>query len=125
VLRLIDIVLILLFGFISISHIDRSIAVELPQASYLPELPPDFENWAVVAVDESGAWICGFGKLVMQDPAGLENWLLGEKEAGVTHVRLRMEKTRPSAEVAQLKSLCEKLDLALALEVLVNRESVE
>ena len=68
-LRLIDIVLILLFGFISISHIDRSVAVELPKAEFLPRQVPDFENWAVLTVDSGGGWILAVAREKTSDTA--------------------------------------------------------
>lgn len=120
-LRLIDIVLILLFGFISISHIDRSVAVELPKAEFLPRQVPDFENWAVLTVDSGGGWICGFEKSRVTQPAELEAWLRQEQEAGVRHLRLRLDRQRPAADVALVQRLCEELDMALAIEVLLDR----
>lgn len=120
-LRLIDIVLILLFGFISISHIDRSIAVELPQAEFMPRIAPDFENWAVVTVDEHGTWICGFDRTRISGVAELSQWMASEQRNGVTHVRLRVDRNRPSSEVALLQGVCEELDMALALEVILSR----
>lgn len=115
-LRLIDIVLILLFGFISISHVDRAWEVDLPQASFVPDLPPDFEDWVVVAVADDG-YVCGAERVRLPDAEALRAWLGLEAAAGATHVRLRADRDRESRSVAQVTQLCEELELDLALEI--------
>lgn len=115
-LRLIDIVLILLFGFISISHVDRAWEVDLPQASFVPELPPDFEDWVVVAVADEG-FVCGAERLRLPNEIALGAWLAREAAAGATHVRLRADREHESRIVSSVAALCEGLDLDLALEI--------
>jgi biopolymer transport protein ExbD len=115
-LRLIDIVLILLFGFISISHVDRAWEVDLPRASFIPDLPPDFEDWIIVAVDGEG-YVCGAERLRLPDGEALGRWLEGEAAAGASHVRLRADRQAPGRSVAQVTELCRRAGLNLALEV--------
>ena len=118
-LRLIDIVLILLFGFISISHVDRAWEVDLPQASFVPELPPDFEDWVVVAVAGEG-FVCGAERVRLPDADALRLWLEREAAAGANHVRLRVDRDRESRSVAIVSGVCEALRLDLALEIRLN-----
>lgn len=121
-LRLIDIVLILLFGFISISHFDRGMEVELPVAGHLPRLQAEFEGLALVGLDASGAYVCGQERLVVESGEDLRAWLMGERDAGAVQVRLRAHRGRPSAEVARLQRICTELELGLTLEVVRRPE---
>lgn len=116
-LRLIDIVLILLFGFISISHFDRGLEVELPRAGHLPRLQAEFEGLALVALDADGSYVCGQERRVAEDEDGLRAWLDAEKTAGATQVRLRADRGRPAADVARVQRLCTELGLGLTLEI--------
>lgn len=120
-LRLIDIVLILLFGFISISHFDRSLTVDLPRAGHLPRLQPDFTRQAVVAVTAEGAIVCGMDRLRMAGTEDLRDWLAAEQAAGAVQVRLRTDRARPAAEVALVQDLCLELDMGLTLELIRER----
>ncbi|MDP2361006.1 MAG: hypothetical protein Q8O14_09665 [bacterium] len=121
-LRLIDIVLILLFGFISISHFDRGLEVDLPRAGHLPRLQADFENLVLISLDEAGGIVCGMERRPAAGEEELRAWLAGEKAAGAVQVRLRADRARPSAEVALVRDLCAELDLGLTLEVIRQRE---
>jgi len=124
VLRLIDIVLILLFGFISISHFDSSVSVQLPEAGHMPRLQAEFQNLAVVSLNEAGAFVCGPERHQVADATELRDWLAGEQAAGATQVRLRADRGRPSSEVALLQELCGELDLGLSLEIIRRAEEI-
>ena len=116
-LRLIDIVLILLFGFISISHFDRGVEVELPKAGHLPRLQAEFEGLALVALDADGTFVCGLERHVADGEDDLRAWLAAEQLAGATQVRLRADRGRPASDVARMQRLCGELGLGLTLEI--------
>ncbi len=124
-IRLIDIVLILLFGFISISHVDRSIERDLPRAAYLPAVPPDFEDWIVVGIMPEGGFICGSDRVEADNAAGLREVLAGFMAQGSERVRLRVDRDQPGAGVAAVLNVCRGLELPVALEVVLERPETE
>ncbi len=123
-LRLIDIVLILLFGFISISHIDRAIEMQLPHAEYLPLVPPDFEDWTVVGALHDGGFVCGVDKIELADDEALREYLSRAKAEQRGRVRLRVDLDLPGAYIARVLELCGDLEIPVALEVIRDRPEV-
>jgi biopolymer transport protein ExbD len=119
-LRLIDIVLILLFGFISISHIDRSLDVDLPTGEYIPAVPPDFQDWTVVAIDNSGAYICGLDRIKCVDTAQLNTYVEKLKSDGHEKIRLRVHHKQPGQSVAQVMEICRQYEVSVSLEVILE-----
>ena len=55
ILRLIDIVLILLFGFISISEVSQRSRIRLAESTETPQSPPDKEEIIVVGISPEGS----------------------------------------------------------------------
>lgn len=121
-LRFVDIVLILLFGFISISHFDRAVQVDLPTAGHMPRLQAEFQNLAVVSIQADGSFVCGTDQRKAADLETLRAWLAAERESGTTMVRLRADRLRPSADVALLQGLCSELEMGLTLEIIRRQE---
>lgn len=85
IIRLIDIVLIVLFGFITISDIDIKGALSLPAKNAKPLTPPKDKRTKViflVEIDDSDAlWITPLGKHKrrMRDIQTLESYLQNER----------------------------------------------
>lgn len=123
-IRLIDIVLILLFGFISISHFDRAVEVDLPNAGHLPRLQAEFQDLAVVSILGDGTFICGMDRRRVADSEALAGWLAAERDAGAKIVRLRADRSRPSSEVAMLQQICGELGMGLTLEIVRRQEEI-
>ena len=120
-IRLIDIVLILLFGFISISHIDRAIEMRLPHAEYLPLVPPDFEDWTVVGALQNGGFVCGVDKIELAGLEELRAYLVQAQAELRGRVRLRVDLDLPGAYIARVLELCGELEIPVALEVIRDR----
>jgi biopolymer transport protein ExbD len=56
-IRLIDVVFILLFGFISISEISQKSQIELPKSTETPPSHPDNEEVLFLAIDKFGTFL--------------------------------------------------------------------
>lgn len=129
-IRLIDVVLILLFGFISISQIEEASRVELPISSETKLSTPDTENLISVAIYQfpSGEW----GYLVDNETKqirsldGLHLYLRTKKNYFKREARVKIysEGKAPMKYVMQVADLCQQIDLKKSIIVkLKTRQS--
>ena len=130
VVRLIDVVLILLFGFISISQIDDASMVDLPISSETKLATPDTENLIPISIyhRRGNQWIY----LVENETKSLSNidavhlYLKRKKRFFKRDIRVKIysESMAPIKYTMQLTDLCEQLKLKKSLIVkLQSRQS--
>jgi biopolymer transport protein ExbD len=119
IVRFVDVVLILLFGFISISSV-RATEIELPESSETPAPLPEVEEVLFVGirpdgtylVDEERATITGAGNLLRYLAAEAE--LVGDRPL---KVRIRASHDTPMRYLVDAARVCDELGLPKALEV--------
>ena len=130
IIRLIDVVLILLFGFISISQLEKRSKVKLPVSSESKIAIPDSENLIQVAIFQyqPGKW--GFlvdnETVLLKDINVMHRYLRRKKEffKGEIRIKIYSEAKAPMKYTMQLADLCEQLNLKKSLIVkLKNRQS--
>jgi biopolymer transport protein ExbD len=122
IVRLIDICMILLFGFICCSELSQSDIV-LPKTVELPAANPDPEVVVFVGVRNDGLYL--FGKDSQHkayDTQVLESYIQREKNrvARVGHrirVRLRANHDTPMKFVMAAADVCDKVDVLKTVDV--------
>jgi biopolymer transport protein ExbD len=122
ILRLIDVVLLLLFGFISISQLNRKSLIALPRSVSVPPAVPDREEVVFVGVMPDGTFLVENETAAIAEPRQLQAYLRH------TQVSLAAQKTRmrvriranwdvPMAHVFKAVASCEALKLPTGLDV--------
>jgi len=124
ILRFVDVVLILLFGFISISSIE-STDIELPESTETKILAPDREEVIFVGVQQDGSFLVEDETRTIPGLRGLQAYLLQKRdsyEKGVPiKVRIRCSKTAPMQYLMRAASLCDELGLRKSIEVKIDQ----
>jgi len=122
-LRFVDIVLILLFGFICISSIDPS-PVDPPESSEVPKKEIERNRIVYVDITDAGEFIVEDGERTLGSLGNLQEYLLRRRqEAGSESlkVRLRSGRTAPILYLMQAAKLCDDMGITKSMEVEVNR----
>lgn len=123
IIRLIDIVLLLLFGFISISQITRKSFIKLPRSAAVQAAMPDREEIVFVGVLPDGTFLVDNETRSVVDPAVLQAYLrqtqaeLAQQKA-VMRVRIRANWDTPMTHVFKAVSSCEALKIPIGLDVI-------
>jgi biopolymer transport protein ExbD len=119
VVRFVDVVLILLFGFISISSV-RATEVELARSTEVPAPPPDFEEVVFVGIRPDGTYLLDEERLEVRGArqlfAALADELAGVGDVPVT-VRIRASREAPMRYLVDAARVCDELGVPKALEV--------
>lgn len=119
--RLVDVVLILLFGFISISNA-RDSALDLVESD---EMSPSLvDNYEVVflGILDDGRYLLEKKGSILGDIDEVRTYLLQERRLHTTiplKVRIRASKNAPVQQVFALTALCEEINIENSLEVKV------
>lgn len=121
-IRLIDVVLILLFGFISISEVSEHSDILLPTSKLTPIQPPAQEEVIIVGITETGEYSLRNGRLHLDSTRKLNRYLthLAEKAAaagGNFRVRLRPHKSTPIRYTMRVAAICDKLHIPKGIDV--------
>jgi biopolymer transport protein ExbD len=128
IIRLIDVVLLLLFGFISISQITKKSIIALPRSVSVPPAVPDREEVVFVGVMRDGTFLVDNETRSIGDPRVLQIYLRQTqaalaKEKAVMRVRIRANWDVPMAHVFKAVAACEALKLPSGLDVIRASQS--
>lgn len=119
IVRFVDVVLILLFGFISISSI-RETEVTLPQSSETPPSAPDLEEIVFVGIRGDGTYLVDNERRQVQGWQALHQVLARQLAAlGDTPVRVRIRASHdaPMRFLIEAAQVCDALGVPKAFEV--------
>lgn len=122
ILRLIDIVLILLFGFIAVSEVSEKTRIKLPESTQIPLSNPDEEEIVIVGISLDGAyWVDDETRKII-DLAELRNYILKKywefKEFdSFIRVRIRSHRDAPAKYTLALANLCDQLKIVKSIDV--------
>lgn len=119
VVRFVDVVLILLFGFISISSV-RTTEIELPESTETPAPPPEFEEVVFVGIRPDGTYLVDEERVELSGVRSLFDWLAIELERfgdDPVKVRIRASGTTPMRYLVDAARVCDELGVAKSLEV--------
>jgi biopolymer transport protein ExbD len=123
ILRLIDVVLLLLFGFISISQLNRKSLIALPRSLSVPPAIPDREEVVFVGVLPDGTFLVENESQTIAEPRILQAYLQ-RTQANLTkqnarmRVRIRANWDVPMSHVFKAVASCEALKLPTGLDVI-------
>jgi len=128
-LRLIDVVFILLFGFLSISEINRRGIFQLPKKSEI-ETDAPVPTSIIVEISQDGDLICGNEKLLLdeEDPEErldlLEGYIQEEynKRADMEGVLVEIRSDRKAAiqHAIDVKDVCDNLGVISTIGVIIE-----
>lgn len=123
ILRFVDVVLILLFGFISISSIKPS-EVNPPESSEAPSLPPSEQEEVFIGIHKNGVFSVEGGSIKLSSVGKLRSYLIDQKSKYKDiefKVRLRASRTAPMRYLMRAAALCDEIGLHKSIEVEIDR----
>lgn len=121
-IRMIDVVFILLFGFIAVSQIGSSSAIEPPKSEEAMESAPDDAHTIVVGVTKEGTYPVDSGERVITNIDELYSYLkkrttLAAAEGAQVGVRIRANWDSPVEYGLAVAKLCRDLGIPKGLDV--------
>lgn len=121
-IRLIDVVLILLFGFISISEVSDQADIQLPTSKLTPNKAPAEEEIVVVGITKQGQYILKHGRIKLDSTEKLEQYLQqmqakASDAGGSFRVRIRPHKETAIRYTMQVAAICDRLNIAKGIDV--------
>lgn len=121
-LRFVDIVLILLFGFICISSIKPS-QVQPPKSSESPYKDIEQKRVVYVSIKREGTFLVGRENRVVGYPSEFKSFLLQKKReiGGNLKVRIRSSRSAPIVFLMRAAKMCEELGIRKSIEVEIDK----
>lgn len=122
IIRMIDIVFILLFGFIAVSQIDSSAAIEPPKSTEAMEGAPEGTRTIIIGVTKDGTYPIGAGEVVLKNLSELRSYLIqiieeAENEGTQLGIRIRANWDSPVEYGLAVAKLCSNLGIPKGLDV--------
>ena len=121
VVRFVDVVLILLFGFISISSV-RATEIQLPESTETLASLPEVEEVVFVAIRSDGTYLVDEERVEIRGARNLLEFVAAElDERGdlPVKVRIRASHDTPMRYLVDAARVCDELGVDKALEVLL------
>ena len=122
IVRFVDVVLILLFGFISISSI-RATEIDLPDRTETTPPLPAADEQVFIAIRADGTYLVQDETLLIRGAESLYRFLSKELSGtGTTpiKVRIRASHNTPMKYLVEAARVCDALDLPRSFEVLLR-----
>ncbi|MGB1656458.1 MAG: ExbD/TolR family protein [Longimicrobiales bacterium] len=122
VVRFVDVVLILLFGFISISSV-RATEIELPESTETGAPPPEVEEVVFVSIRTDGTYLVDEERVEIRGARNLFAWVAAEVDAMgdvPVKVRIRASHDTPMRYLVDAARVCDELGVDKTLEVLMS-----
>lgn len=119
VVRFVDVVLILLFGFISISSV-RATEIELPQSTETPAPPPDLEEVVFIGIRGDGTYLVDEERVELRGARDLLGFVVSELDRlgdVPVKVRIRASHDTPMRYLVDAARVCDELGVPKSLEV--------
>jgi biopolymer transport protein ExbD len=118
-IRFVDVVLILLFGFIIISDVDEDSMIILPESTETPPQPPDFEDLVFIGIDEQGRYLVENESMLITDRAELERYILMQKYryGARLKIRIRSNYNTPVQYAIAAAQICDDHKITKAIDV--------
>ncbi len=122
IVRLIDVVMILLFGFVCSSQLSEQSTITLPTTFELATSHPDPEIAEFVGVLKDGTYLLDQEKSQTRDPAVLARYLELKREElaesrYTMRVRIRANFDTPIRYIMRAADVCDRLQLLKSVEV--------
>ena len=123
IVRLIDVVLILLFGFISISEISRKSKIVLPKSTQTLPSQMDMESIMIIGITSEGKYLVNNETNIIQTLDELKEYIIENNKQdllnkNLTRVRIRSNWNTPIRYTVALVNLCNELNIAKGIDVI-------
>ena len=125
ILRFVDVVLILLFGFISIASIDQS-DLEPPESTETERMLPDQEELIFVSVTRDGEFLVEEETVSLTSTTDLRQYLEERIDAygdAPVKVKLRSSWDAPIQHLIAAANVCDQIGVQKAVEVKLRGSS--
>ena len=125
VVRFVDVVLILLFGFISISSV-RATEIQLPESTETLASPPEVEEVVFVAIRTDGTYLVDEERIEIRGAQNLLDFVAAELDKFgdlPVKVRIRASHDTPMRYLVDAARVCDELGVDKAFEVLMTQGS--
>ena len=121
-LRFVDVVLILLFGFISISEVTEQSRIKLPVSTETPQSYPDKEKVIFIGITREGRFLVDNEQKVITSIQRLREYILEIKKLYESknvkiRVRYRANWDTPVRYTIQAADLCDRLGIVKGIDV--------
>ena len=124
--RFVDVVLILLFGFISISQVQKRSVVSPPKSSETAKTPADEVTDVFVSITDTGSYLVDNETRALETMDALTQFVEQKKQqygADRMKIRIRSDDTAPIQYAIALAEICDNAGVEKALDVrLSNRD---
>lgn len=125
VIRLIDVVLILLFGFISISEVSSKSLIHLPKSKQMVYSLPDRENLLIVGITSDGKFLVNDETEMVENFSALKYYIVMKHEENLknnveTRVRIRSNWNTPIKYTIAVANVCDMLNIPKGMDVILN-----
>lgn len=123
IVRLIDVVLILLFGFISISEISRKSKIELPKSTQTQASKLDMESILIIGITADGNYLVDNETRKLADFEDLKEYIRENNRKAIdnnakTRVRIRSNWNTPIRYTVMLARFCDELGIVKGIDVI-------
>ena len=118
-LRFVDVVLILLFGFIVISDLDEDSMILLPSSSEITLPMPGPEVILYIGITSDGDFIDERENIHLQNTDQLRRYIQNHKNrfGALAKVRIRAKYDTRAKYAIQVAEICDDLDISKAIDV--------
>lgn len=121
-LRFVDVVLILLFGFISISEVSQQSRIKLPESRETPRSYPDKEKVVFIGITRDGQYLVDDESRVITDLDALKNYIqqrfnFYRARHVKMRVRYRANYDTPVRYTIQAAQICDQLGIVKGIDV--------
>ncbi|KAA3620419.1 MAG: hypothetical protein DWQ05_00310 [Calditrichaeota bacterium] len=125
--RMIDVVFILLFGFIAVSQISKAEAIEPSKSTEAEAKAPEGAYIAIINVRSNGVYTADGGDTILRNTNEVRRYLSNEikkakadkKQLGV---RIRSSWDAPARKTLAVAKVCRGLDIPKGLDVVKIRQ---
>lgn len=122
VIRLIDVVFILLFGFIAISQVGFSSSIEPPRSQEAEADAPDNTHTVVIGIEKNGTYPVDNGNVILNNTYDVRRYLTARaaqaaSEGAQLGIRIRASWDSPVEYSLAVAKICRDMDLQKGLDV--------
>jgi len=121
-LRFVDVVLILLFGFIVISDLDEDSQIILPSSTETQIIDTDMEEVLYIGITSDGQFIDERQNRLIPDQMTLVDYIRRQKNrhGEMFKVRVRANFDTPARYAIQVAQICDDLEVKKAIDVRIT-----
>ena len=123
-LRFVDVVLILLFGFIVISDLDEDTQIHLPESYETDPSSPGPEQILYISITNEGEYLHEMENLQFDDLEGLESYIVNQSNEIGDNLKVRIRANHDSQvkHAIAVAQICDRHSINKAIDVkLLNR----